>query len=180
MQAGLACECACALSGVVHHVCPSNPYQEISPPVAFSSSRAGAWCVGRGGAKGSMAARKRSGAPPTVASAARELADGRPLYRRISSDGTTSACLMLASLMLASSSFFNNGTWSFLTPEERSTKCKPASHFYLPPEGQLGRGGRLSTLWLLYPRKDAPSRRARQGRTQGRASGWTAPPPGPV
>ena len=34
-------------------------YQEISPPVAFSSSRAGAWCVGRGGAKGSMAARKR-------------------------------------------------------------------------------------------------------------------------
>ena len=57
-------------------------YQEISPPVAFSSSRAGAWCVGRGGAKGSMAARKRGRRTSDRGVAARELADGRPLYPR--------------------------------------------------------------------------------------------------
>ena len=37
-----------SLRSLYIYVCPSNPYQEISPPVAFSSPRAGAWCVGRG------------------------------------------------------------------------------------------------------------------------------------
>eukprot|EP00964_Phaeocystis_antarctica_P086757 scaffold54966_cov60-Phaeocystis_antarctica.AAC.4 len=37
-----------SLRSLYIYVCPSSPYQEISPPVAFSSPRAGVWCAGRG------------------------------------------------------------------------------------------------------------------------------------
>ena len=75
MQAGLACTCALSQELYITFVHQTR-YQEISPPVAFSSSRAGAWCVGRGGAKGSMAARKRGRRTSDRGVAARELVDG--------------------------------------------------------------------------------------------------------
>ena len=56
-----------SLRSLYIYVCPSSPYQEISPPVAFSSLRAGVWCAGRG----------RWGAGVAVGEAAAHLRSGR-------------------------------------------------------------------------------------------------------